>query len=115
MAESSTRAPDPAQETVGILFPFTHDISDLISRLADPTALSLPMPQAERLTTYAAIGRYPADGPPTTLPEAREAAAIARKVRDAVRAALPVDAPQPGGGAPDDERDEPRGPQSRSA
>ena len=66
-------------------FSKTHDIGRLMDLLetVDPGLAEL-VREASTLTPYAIEARYPSDLPQPTLAEAREALAIATRVRDAV-------------------------------
>jgi HEPN domain-containing protein len=70
-------------------FPKTHDIAALISLMPFGVTVDIPVPDQRRLTGYAAVLRYPSEGPPIQLPEARRALAIARRVRTQARKLLP--------------------------
>ena len=70
-------------------FPKTHDIGELLVAIGRPIGITLPMEEQRRLTAYATVTRYPGSSRPITLPEARKAVALARKVRRAVRMRLP--------------------------
>jgi HEPN domain-containing protein len=66
-------------------FPKTHDIGRLADLLETVDAgLAARVREASALTPYAVEARYPSDLPEPTLDEAREALAIAARVRDAV-------------------------------
>ena len=64
-----------------ILFPFTHDIRDLLSIL-DKNGTSIPsdVKNASDLTIYAVDTRYPGEFEPVTEAEHRQAVAAAEKV-----------------------------------
>jgi HEPN domain-containing protein len=73
-----------------IAFPKTHSIAallDLVSQTAPQLAADLE--DAIELTPYGVEVRYPGDIPELSLAEAKEAVALAKKVRDAVMAKLP--------------------------
>jgi len=66
-------------------FPKTHDIGRLTDLLETvDTDLADQVREASALTPYAIEARYPSDLPAPTLAEAREALAIAARVRGAV-------------------------------
>ncbi|MBM4249030.1 MAG: HEPN domain-containing protein [Euryarchaeota archaeon] len=73
---------------MGVSFPWTHDIGDLVSLLPAGTDIPLDEREQELLTAYAALSRYPgpleAPGPE----RAEEAVKLARRVRRAIRKAL---------------------------
>jgi HEPN domain-containing protein len=70
-------------------FPKTHDIDRLTDLLETVDAgLAGVVGEASPLTPYAVEARYPRKLPALTLAEAREAVAIAGRVRDAVLAKL---------------------------
>lgn len=73
----------------GIPFPKTHEISVLRALLPPKIRPKLDRKLQERLTHYAAELRYPGAGPDAPLTEARQAVAIARRVRKEVRTHLP--------------------------
>ena len=74
---------------VGVDFPRTHSIGDLVILLRPGKRPPVTAAEEERLTDYAAMIRYPGDYKPISLSEARQAVAIARRVRTAVRPSLP--------------------------
>ena len=66
-------------------FPKTHDIGRLMDLVKTvDSGLADSVREASALTPYAVEARYPSDLPEPTLAEAREALAIAARVRDAV-------------------------------
>lgn len=71
-------------------FPRSHDISRLVDLVgtADPGLADI-IRGADDLTPYAVEVRYPGDLPEPTLGEAREAVALAERVREAVLRHLP--------------------------
>lgn len=73
-----------------IEFPKTHDIGRLVGlvRVADATLADL-VADAAALTPYGVEVRYPGDLPEPTPAEAREAVALAERVRQAVLQHLP--------------------------
>jgi HEPN domain-containing protein len=73
----------------GIEFPRTHDIEKLIELLPLGVPVRLPVAAQRTLTTYGAMTRYPGDYEPVTLAEARQAVAMARRVRRDLRSVLP--------------------------
>jgi HEPN domain-containing protein len=70
-------------------FPKTHDIAVLRALLPPKLRPKLGRKIQETLTRYATALRYPAAGPDVPLAEARQAVAIARRVRKEVRKHLP--------------------------
>ena len=72
-----------------IPFPRTHDLGILSRALPDAWQPDLSPEQVRRLTDYATVTRYPGDYEPVSVPEARAAIALARKVRKHARALLP--------------------------
>jgi HEPN domain-containing protein/predicted nucleotidyltransferase len=70
-------------------FPKTHDIHELRALLPPKLRPRLDRKVQKRLTEYAAVLRYPESGPDIPLAEARQAVAIARRVRKEVRRHLP--------------------------
>lgn len=73
-------------------FPKTHDIDRLVHLVASFDAtLAARLGEAVRLTPYGVEARYPSDEPEPTQAEAREAVALAERVRDTVRRHLPAD------------------------
>jgi HEPN domain-containing protein len=70
-------------------FPKTHDIHDLRALLPPKLRPKLEIRLQHRLTEYAVLLRYPGAGFEATLNEAREAVAVARRVRKEVRRRLP--------------------------
>ncbi len=73
-------------------FPKTHDLRVLIQRIPKDINLRLAMSEVLPLNRYTIEARYPGDWEPITRREAKEALAIARKVRQAVRTYLPIKA-----------------------
>ncbi|OGA43319.1 MAG: hypothetical protein A3G24_09280 [Betaproteobacteria bacterium RIFCSPLOWO2_12_FULL_62_13] len=72
----------------GIDFPKTHDIGAVIALVPGRSDFALSIEQQRRLTNYATAARYPGWGE-IPLGEARQALALARRVRAAVRRLLP--------------------------
>lgn len=72
-----------------VAFPKTHDIEKILSLMPAAVAVALPKSEADALTQYATMGRYPG-WRTISLAEARQAAKIARRVRREVRKLLPV-------------------------
>jgi HEPN domain-containing protein len=71
-------------------FPKTHDIAYLLDLAATvDQALAESLRDAEGLTQLAVEARYPADLVSATPDQARDAALLASRVRDAVLAAVP--------------------------
>jgi HEPN domain-containing protein len=71
----------------GIDFPKTHDLGRLVRFLPPDVAMPLSKSEAEILTDYATVTRYPGDWVPVTRVEAQEAVHLAQRVRDALRVA----------------------------
>jgi HEPN domain-containing protein len=72
-----------------IEFPRIHDIGELVALLPEEISFPLTEEEQEKLTDHAVVSRYPGDGEPIDRIEAEQAVALARKVRDAIRRALP--------------------------
>lgn len=70
-------------------FPKTHDLGELIARITPGISVGLSAEDERRLTAYATVTRYPGDYEPVSVGEARQAVALARRVRGAVRRQLP--------------------------
>jgi len=70
-------------------FPRTHDIEELFRVLPPEMIPALRFDQQRMLTRYATVTRYPGAYEAVSLREARQAVAMARKVRQCVRRALP--------------------------
>lgn len=73
----------------GIAFPKTHDLVVLVNLLGRETGLELSIEDVQPLNRYSVEARYPGDWDPIEMPEALEAARMARGVRNAVRSRLP--------------------------
>jgi HEPN domain-containing protein/predicted nucleotidyltransferase len=73
----------------GTAFAKTHDIHELRALLPPKLRPKLDRKVQDRLTEYAAVLRYPESAPDVPLSEARQAVAIARRVRKEVRRHLP--------------------------
>jgi len=73
----------------GIVFPKTHDLVVLVNLLGEGCGLALNIEDVQPLNRYSVEARYPGDWDPIDVPEAHEAAKMARGVRDAVRRLLP--------------------------
>jgi len=72
-----------------IPFPKTHDLRILMQLVPKEVKLGLRMNEVLPLNRYTIEARYPGDWEPITRKEAKEALAIARMVRQAVRVHLP--------------------------
>jgi HEPN domain-containing protein len=70
-------------------FPKTHDLRVLCSLLPTERRPTLDATIRDRLTEYATVMRYPGADPDVSLSEARQAVAVARRVRKQVRQQLP--------------------------
>jgi HEPN domain-containing protein len=75
-----------------IPFPKTHDLRILMQLVPKEVKLGLRMNEVLPLNRYTVEARYPGDWEPITRKEAKEAVAIARMVRKAVRVHLPNEA-----------------------
>ena len=73
----------------GTAFPKTHDIAVLRALLPSKLRPKLESKIQDRLTRYATVLRYPGPEPDVPLGEARQAVALARRVRTGVRRHLP--------------------------
>jgi HEPN domain-containing protein len=72
-----------------IPFPKTHDLRILMQLVPKEVKLGLRMNEVLPLNRYTIEARYPGDWEPITRKEAKEALAIARMVRQAVKVYLP--------------------------
>jgi HEPN domain-containing protein len=72
----------------GIDFPKTHDLEEIVVLLPARLRVSLTIEEQRWLTGYATAARYPG-WPDVSLAEARQAIALARRVRKEVRGLLP--------------------------
>lgn len=72
-----------------IEFPRTHDISVLLALVPTYVRPELNREEQARLTDYAVSTRYPGDYEPLSLEEARQAVAVASRVRNQIRRRLP--------------------------
>jgi len=75
--------------SVGVHFPKTHDLRLLLDLVPEDVLAGLPRTRVIPLNRYVIEGRYPGDWEAITPEEAREALAMAREVRAAVREKLP--------------------------
>jgi HEPN domain-containing protein len=71
-----------------IEFPKTHNVGKLSQMLPSRHDIGLGAEEQDKLTDYATTARYPGFGE-ITLSEARQAVALARRVRKHVRSLLP--------------------------
>lgn len=71
------------------MFPKTHDLGDLLDRLArvDP-ALAASLRDAVTLNPYGVEERYPGESSPMTFEEAKAAIRLAATVREAIGRAI---------------------------
>lgn len=76
---------------LSIDFPKIHDIAEIIKLFPPGFSSPLATAEQEKITTYAWMGRYPGDWGSMTRPRAEEAAALAVKVRTAIRSSFPKD------------------------
>ncbi len=74
---------------LSIDFSKTHDIGDIVQLLPPGTHIPLMPVEQEQLTNYAWKGRYPGNWTPINRKQAEEAAALASKVRSAIRSCFP--------------------------
>jgi len=81
---------------IGVHFPKTHDLRLLLDLVPERVLPDLPRTRVIPLNRYVIEGRYPGDWEPITAEEAREALAMAREVRAAVRAKIPGEILNPG-------------------
>jgi len=72
-----------------LYFPKTHDLRLLMQKLPADVKLEVPLEEVVSLNRYTIEARYPGDWEPFNRKEAERAVAIARKVREAVKACLP--------------------------
>ena len=72
----------------GIDFPKTHDLERLVALVPARHRPNLTHEEQGRLTEYATGARYPGWGE-VPMAEARRAVAVARRVREEIRSALP--------------------------
>ncbi len=70
-------------------FPKTHDLRLLMQLITAQISLGVEIGEVLLLNRYTIEARYPGDWDPITRAEAEEAVALARKVRERVRAFLP--------------------------
>ena len=70
-------------------FPKSHDVRRLVAMIPASRRPDLSLAEQDMLTPYATVTRYPAGGEPFTFRQAREALALARRVRRQVRKLLP--------------------------
>lgn len=73
-------------------FPKTHDLTELPPLMPESVSLEFPSSDLSTLSRYAIDARYPGEWEPITRQEAEQAVAIARNVRESVRANLPKEA-----------------------
>ena len=73
----------------GIAFPKTHDLRAIIQLAPAEIELGLELDVLFTLTQYAVDTRYPEEEEPISRQEAKQAVAVARQVREAVREKLP--------------------------
>lgn len=79
----------------GTDFPRIHDLGELVALVSADVSIGISVEEQRRLTAYATVTRYPGDYEPVSLAEARRAVTLARRVRAAVRKALPGEALTP--------------------
>ncbi len=76
---------------LSIDFPKSHDIAEIVKLFPPGFSFPLTLAEQEKLTSYAWMGRYPGNWEPMNRQEAEEAAALAVKVRTAIRTSFPKD------------------------
>jgi len=76
---------------LGVEFPFTHDLGALNLLLPPGFRPDFTPEQADTLTRYATVTRYPGDYEPLSLDEAKDAVKVARRIRDEIRLKLSPD------------------------
>ncbi len=76
---------------LSINFPKTHDIGEIVKLFPPGSGIPLSIAEQEKLTDYAWMGRYPGDQETVTRIQAEEAAALALKIRTAIRSSFPKD------------------------
>jgi HEPN domain-containing protein len=72
----------------GIDFPFTHNIAHLLELCPPDATWGASLEEADTLTRYAIVARYPGPGTDVSADHARLAAEVAARVREVVRQAL---------------------------
>lgn len=78
----------------GIAIPKTHDLERLVALVPQNIRIRLSLRDQRTLTTYATVTRYPGDYEPLTVPEARNALAMARQLRTDIFGNIPKNAIQ---------------------
>lgn len=78
-----------------IEFSKTHDLRILMERIPSTIRIEFNASEQDRLTRYAVATCYPGEDEPITMPEAREAVRMARRVRAQIRKLLPKAALRP--------------------
>lgn len=63
-----------------IVFPYVHDLADLLTLIEDEMSVPSDVRQAARLTRYAVATRYPGLADPVTDEEYHQAVSIAKRV-----------------------------------
>jgi HEPN domain-containing protein len=76
----------------GLESPKTHDLLKLLRLLPASARTGLSADEAETLTDYATVSRYPGEDEPLRYVEAKRAVQVARRTRQRVRKLLPKDA-----------------------
>jgi len=69
-------------------FPRMHDVGELVALLPSDMTLPLTDDEQESMADYAVVVRYPMEVEPVDGDDAKEAVAIAKRVREAARAYL---------------------------
>ena len=73
-------------------FSKTHDLTELLLLVPEKTGIEITVTDMAVLNRYAVETRYPGNWEPITQTDAKEAVALARKVREAIRVQLPQEA-----------------------
>ncbi len=73
----------------GVDFPKVHDLEALLALVPGSAKLTLTADDVLPLNRYSVEGRYPGNWEPISQKEAEEAVALMRRLRDAIRIALP--------------------------
>jgi HEPN domain-containing protein len=69
--------------------PRIHDVEALLARTGIGSRVEVTLEESRLLTDYATVTRYPGDYEPVSPEEAAHAVELARRIRAAVRRALP--------------------------
>jgi HEPN domain-containing protein len=71
-------------------FPKSHDLLDLLHLIPASAAAGIDVVALSAVNRFSVEARYPGDWEPITRADADQAVAIARRIRDVVRAHLPA-------------------------